>query len=219
MSRRAQRSREEQISAAFFEHAARIEQLVELRVNPQHFAGDGCAYAWGRLAERTDIRLEGDGREAAGWVYQVAVREAWRLAKLQSRELSLDKLTAQTVSVADPGPTPFERAASREKLELLNELQPLRRDVLYLRAAGLSHKEIGEFKDLTERQVDRHLSKGRAEVRAADRTRSTVRRSPTTVKPSHSPDRGEPGRESVEPPARAPVPEHQLTQLDLGFEL
>ncbi len=229
MSRRADRSRQEQITELFMRESAHIERLVATRVKPDHFAADGCAYAWGRLAEKSDVRLENDGKDACGWVFQVALREAWKLASKQRRHESLEAIQEHSTWVPSPEQTPLERAIAREKLELLSELSPARREVVLMDAAGLSHKEISDIKDMTERQVTRHLHKSRRAMRTADLHRSAPQalRTAGTPRPAASSTRSL-QRDAIEadPPTMASVPSvpaapatRQVSQLELGFEL
>jgi len=228
MSRRADRSRQEQITGLFMRESARIERLVAARVKPEHFAADGCAYAWGRLAEQSDVRLENDGKDACGWVFQVALREAWNLANKQLREQSLEAIQEQSDEVPSLERTPLERALAREKLELLNELSPERREVVLMDAAGLSHKEISDIKDMTERQVTRHLHKSRDAMRRADLQRSSPQalRTPGSTRPIAPSSSQQHDAIETDPPSivnvsavpAAPAT-RQLAQLELGLEL
>ncbi|MEJ7787622.1 MAG: hypothetical protein WKF96_22695 [Solirubrobacteraceae bacterium] len=70
------RSRE--LAELYSEYHATLERHIAHRVNaPRALIEDACQAAWAELAARQDIALGSD--HARGWLYTVAVREAWAL--------------------------------------------------------------------------------------------------------------------------------------------
>ncbi len=80
----------------------------------------------------------------------------------------------QPVDMLRSANDPHLEVESRERLALLFELSAARREVLVLHAIGYSHAEISTHAGLTPRQVERHMRRGRNELRELDRRRSDV---------------------------------------------
>lgn len=213
--RRGRAPREQLVAELFAEHHDRILGMVERRVTPGHYAADGCAYAWGRLLERPEVRVDDD--RTPGWVFQVALRESWKLSTRQRDQTSLDTRDGdrkdQYERVADHAPGPHERAVMREKLALVDELPARRQQALRMSAAGFSYDEMREHAGMSHTSVNRYLTESRAKLRVLDRERSLTptereqRPSPTT--PDLPPTREHP----------TPAPVRQQPQRDLGIEL
>ncbi len=146
--------------------ANRLERIVGVDVNAPHAViEDACAIAWSRLVlHSARVRREG----AFGWLVATAVREAWRLSRRESRELSLETLLDE-VGDADLRPVvpgADETVAQRERIGLLARLPARQRRILWLHAAGLSYVEMAEASGCTTRTVGREMVRARREVRA-----------------------------------------------------
>src|SRR2546421_8062176 len=86
--RRTMPSRGDAVEAFFAQHARRLERFVAAKVAaPDHTIEDACSFAWLQLARRPDIDLSDE--RAFGWLYRIAIREAWRLTAAERVTVSL----------------------------------------------------------------------------------------------------------------------------------
>ena len=215
-ARRPPDSRHERIGQAYALHAERLHRVVGRLSSHEHrhLAQDACAFAWQKLVARDDIAVDADERYI-GWLFTVARREHWRLARESARDLSLDRplgvddgTERDSLVGALRSPAEVQTLTEQmEQLQLLKELPLARRQALLLLGAGHSYAEIGSLMGLSQTQVNRYLSEGRQKVRALHRERSDVADSQL------SRDRG--GR--VEPCTRLDGP--STYDLELGLDL
>ena len=207
-------TRDQLVGEAFAEHAERMQSLVERASNQdhRHLAEDACSIAWQRLAARPDIEIDED-HNWFKWVYVVAIREQWSLARKANREFSLDQPDRPELG---PGGTTqlgripaledtFDQVADREQLRLLKELPLPRRRALFLQATGHSYQEIAALSGLTRTQVNRYVSEGRNRVRQLHREQSGVDLPPNKFH----------GRGAIARPRRLLARELRPPELDL----
>src|SRR5206468_7621294 len=119
--------------------AARLERIVRLDVRaPDAVVEDACQFAWSRLVHHCGrVRRE----RALSWLATTAVREAVRLVRRDSTELSLDAALAATADglpeASVPGPDEvFERL---QQLEAITTLPVRQQRMLWLLGLGLSY--------------------------------------------------------------------------------
>jgi DNA-directed RNA polymerase specialized sigma24 family protein len=123
---------------------------------------DACQTAWTILLRRQPNRAT-----VAGWLYIVALRETYRLAGIERRELHIadlspdiawDNQTIERVSLDD-------QLEARDALRALAQLpNPQRRDLTLL-VAGYSHRDIAHMTGgRTRTNVNNHLVKARARI-------------------------------------------------------
>jgi RNA polymerase sigma factor (sigma-70 family) len=137
---------------------------LPLRAAVRHFAhvdeaivDDACAHAWLQL-----MRCQPDRATAFAWLRTVAVREAWRLSKLERRDVRLDAMP----SVHDSGRDAVVPSIdAREALRYLAALPHRQRRFLTLQIAGHSRTEIAAHTGATHRTVDRQLARARRHLR------------------------------------------------------
>jgi len=155
------RSRE--LAELYTEHHATLERHIAHRVNaPRALIEDACQAAWAKLAARQDIALGSD--HARGWLYTVAVREAWSL----TGECQLTDPLPHWLGQADDD-VPAEalaRIPDLEHLAQLAALKPAEREALILQAAGHSYQQIAQATGATYTAVNRRIREGRARLRA-----------------------------------------------------
>ena len=139
--------------------AARLEHIVRLDVRaPEPVIEDACQFAWS-----TFVGQAGRVRQDAvlSWLATTAVREAVRLAKCETRELSL--VDSVEIAAAEPGPD--ELAEYRERLRLIDRLSERQQRLLWLHAFGLSYADIAQASGCTLRTVERQLLRAKRRVR------------------------------------------------------
>lgn len=153
----------------FRRHNAPLVRCVRRIVNaPDALIEDACSTAWMQL-----IRTQPDrGPALFAWLRTVAVHEAYTLSQKQRRDAWLEELPGDhSVGegweglVQDPV-DPDTHLEARGALSLLASLRPRQRDYLSLLVAGYTYQEIVRLTGATYTNVNKHLSRARASVRA-----------------------------------------------------
>ena len=127
---------------------------------------DACQTAWTIL-----LRRQPDRSSVFGWLYVVAIHEAYRLSAIERREVHLEDLAIE----GDWETILAGRVTVEDQLEALEALRALAalpdrqcRD-LSLRVGGFSYREIAAMTDgRTYTNVNKHLVKARARIRRAN---------------------------------------------------
>jgi DNA-directed RNA polymerase specialized sigma24 family protein len=132
---------------------------------PRELIEDACQNAWTIM-----LRAQPDRDSIFGWLYVVAIREAYRLCERDRRHLHLeamlpegswDAVIADAFSIDDI-------LEAREALAILARLPDRQRSDLTLLVAGFSYVEIAEMTGgRTYTNVNKHIAKARARVRLA----------------------------------------------------
>lgn len=152
----------------FRRHHRGLVRSVQAAVRgPRDLAEDGCAFAWVQLLAKQPERDE----RLFGWLRKVAIREAWRLGRVRSREGALEDLGARAPErdweTLVAGRVPLEdQLAAREALRALTALRPRERRYLELKIGGHSYREIQEIcGGRSYTNVNKHLTRARARLR------------------------------------------------------
>jgi RNA polymerase sigma factor (sigma-70 family) len=166
------RSRSDEVEAFFTKHARRLERIVGANVIASNgTVEDACSFAWLQLARRPDIDL-GDDR-AFGWLYRIAVREAWRLTAAERVTVSLTSPRDDCEALAALEPASSDNVedavGARCRLDALRMLPERERRILLLFAFGFSYAEIAKRTGDTVRTIDRQLRRARERLRDAGR--------------------------------------------------
>lgn len=137
--------RGDELAEYFSRHATRLERIVAANVAASGATvEDACSFAWCPLARRTDIRLDD---WAVGWLYRVAVHEAWGLAAIEQRTVSyspgLDDLHHDRV-VLEPASraSVHDAVNARLRLATVGALPERQQRILLLFAFGFTYAEI-----------------------------------------------------------------------------
>ena len=161
MSRRPQQRRGDEADLYHHLHAS-LEHAVRVRVRgPAATVEDACAFAWEQLLRSQPERSD----RLFHWLVTVAVREGWRLARIERRHAAVG------TELAACAPEEREFAARLRALEALDALaavRPAERRLLYLHAAGYSYREIMAIERRSYRWVDRHLVHARRQLRRTE---------------------------------------------------
>jgi RNA polymerase sigma factor (sigma-70 family) len=118
---------------------------------------DACSFAWLQLLRRQPNR-----DSVFGWLYTVAVREAWRLHERDARERPLECVPPDREPHRDEVVLETEAHAALAALASLPQRQ---RDYLTLLVTGLSYDEIARHHGVTYTTVNRHLARARHHLR------------------------------------------------------
>ena len=160
-------------AALFEEHHARLIRAVGRAVQaPAALVEDACGWAWEQLVRTQPERTP----QLFGWLKTVAIHEAYRLSKLQRREGALEEVVhlndhdgsnAGGWEHVIPGRTDLDaHLRAKEALATLASLPERQRRYLTLLVGGHRYNEIVETTGATYTNVNKHLTKARASVRA-----------------------------------------------------
>lgn len=154
-------------TALYQQHAAALARSVRRAVNTSNaIVEDACQFAWTQF-----LRHQPDRDYVLGWLRTTAIREAWALSSNERRAVSLDvpageRDDAGTVADCMVGRDLELELRAREVLRSVAALRPRQRYAISRLAAGLSYEEIQAEGGLSHTQVNRHLTRARAALRA-----------------------------------------------------
>jgi RNA polymerase sigma factor (sigma-70 family) len=156
----ALRGDEEQL---YRDHHRRLVRSVGWAVNANPaLIEDACARAWEQLLRHQPAR-----HRVYGWLRRVAIREAWALSRKEQREAGPGYDDAHTLADRQSAPLDVDGAvATRAALEALAALRERERRYLTLKTAGYSYQEIADRCGVTYTNVNKHLRRARARLRA-----------------------------------------------------
>jgi len=141
--------------------AGLVEGQVRSGVSaPEVVIEDACQVAWTRLLDHRD-RISRE--RAIAWVITTAVREAFRLTRRATREVSLEHLAEETgdLHFRRAAPSAEETLEPRLRLELIDGLPERQQRLLWLQGVGFDYREMASRTGATVRTVERQLSKAR----------------------------------------------------------
>ena len=157
------------VAALYRARADQLRQIVRFTVRaPDALIDDACQIAWSRLLSRWgSIRSEA----AMPWLARTASREAVKLVRRSTRELSLDELgedrcgpTQAPFGPAAPSP-PDLTAEFRARLDELRALPQRQQRLLWLQGLGLSYIEMAGYTGWSTRTVERQLMRAKRSLR------------------------------------------------------
>ena len=155
----------DELEALYAALSRRLEQLVRKDVRaPEAVIEDACQVAWIRFV-RNSGRVRRDA--VLSWLATTAVREAYRLTRRESRELSLDAALEQADGLpgAPKSPGPHEVLEQRERLAGIRALPERQQRLLWLHAFGYSYTEMAAHDGISRRTVERQLLRAKGRVR------------------------------------------------------
>ena len=120
---------------------------------------DACAFAWEQLLRHQPERSE----RLFAWLVTVAVREGWRLVRVERRQAAPDP--AELEGAPAPERQLEERLRALAALEALAALRPAERRLLCLRHAGYSYREIAALERRGTNYVNKQLVRARRALR------------------------------------------------------
>lgn len=145
----------------FRQHHADLRCAVRHVVNASpDLIEDACQIAWTQL-----LRSQPRRDTVFGWLRRVAINEAYRLSRLERRELRLDLLPTDRQGAAGDRFDLDDSVRAREALRALASLPDKQRRDYALHAAGFTYSEIAELTDRTYTNVDKTLDRARARMR------------------------------------------------------
>ena len=147
-------------SDLFRQHEIALKAAVRSAVHaPEACIEDACSFAWLQL-----MRRQPDRATVFAWLRTVAIHEAWKLAARERRDRHLELVPSWDERCpSEPAPVHEAHAA----LRLLAELPERQRRYLALFVAGLTYNEIATRCQVTYTNVNKHLTRARANVRSS----------------------------------------------------
>jgi DNA-directed RNA polymerase specialized sigma24 family protein len=147
------------------QHHRDLHRTVARHINgPRELIEDACQFAWLTLL---DSQPERDS--VFGWLYVVALHEAYRLSTIERRDARLERLRPEDGSWDDVIADPRTIEGAHDALEALRTLAALpdRQRIDYtLKVAGYSYEEIrARTPGRTRTNVNKSLVKARARIR------------------------------------------------------
>src|SRR5258708_2483175 len=154
------------VGGMYLELSTQLERIVRRTVCcPDGVVEDACQFAWSRLLrDREHVRDE----TALAWLTATAIHEAFKLSGRRARELSLDQALEDGLEPVSGTPQPWEVLIQRERIRGVRELPIRRQRVVWLRALGLSYREMAEHERCTKRTVERRLMTAQKTLRARE---------------------------------------------------
>jgi RNA polymerase sigma factor (sigma-70 family) len=149
--------------------SARLEWIVRRDVRaPEAVIEDACQLAWSGLVRHCD-RVRRDA--ALSWLARTAEREAFRLARRECRELSLDATLehAGDAELAGPEPSLAELAEQHARLEAISGLPGRQQRLVWLQGLGFSYDEMAAQTGDSNRTVERQLLRAKQRLRGIER--------------------------------------------------
>jgi RNA polymerase sigma factor (sigma-70 family) len=147
----------------FHLHGDRLVRIVQGVLGaPRHVAEDACSFAWLQL-----LRLQPERERIVSWLGVVAVNEARRLLVAQARHAEFDEGTADSAALASGAHPKLDVVVeAHEALQHITALSPQQMRIFSLHVAGFKYEEICAATGYSWTQVNRHLVKARARLRA-----------------------------------------------------
>lgn len=143
----------------FREHELALRRGVRRAVaGPDAVVDDACAFAWLQF-----LRGQPDRATALGWLRTVAIREAWRLTRIEQHDAHLEQIPnwEQLHGRDTLEPT----VDAHQLLQSVADLPHRQRRALLLLAGGHSYAEIATATDGTRDSVNSHLRRARRNLR------------------------------------------------------
>lgn len=155
----------------FQQHHRDLHRAIARRVNGStQLVEDACQFAWMRL-----IDSQPDRDKVFGWLYVVALHEAYRLSGVERRDAHLDCLPSRdgdwTTLMNDPRTIDLVLEA-REALRAVAALPEHQRKDFARHVGGYSYREIATATRRTYTNVDKTLDRARSQVKL-ERLRAT----------------------------------------------
>lgn len=146
----------------FRQHHAELRRAVRHVVNASpELIEDACQMAWAQWLRNQPRRAT-----VFGWLRRVAINEAYRLSRLERRELRFDLLPNDRCDAACDAFNLDDELRAREALRALASLPEKQRQDYALHAAGFTYEEIAQLSGRTRTNVDRTLGRARARIRS-----------------------------------------------------
>jgi RNA polymerase sigma factor (sigma-70 family) len=157
----------EDVGALYRALAPKLDRIVRRDVQ----AADGvieeaCQFAWSRLVSHADNVQ----REAAlAWLIKTAMHEAFKLARRDRRDISLDAALEQTGErlLGGRGSAADELVERRARLEAIATLPARQRRLVWMQGLGFSYAEMALHTGCTARTVERQLLRAKRQLRRA----------------------------------------------------
>lgn len=149
--------------ALFLEHYPRVVAIIRRVAGDGGVAEEKAGEVFLKLHERPQLQSEDSNLRA--WIYRVAVRAGLDALRADVRRSQYEQEAAGPAAVQS---APLDDLLARERAakvrEALAQLDPQRAQLLLLRHAGFSYREVAETLDLNPASVGTLLVRAEAEL-------------------------------------------------------
>ncbi len=156
----------EDLAALYRALAPKLDRIVRRDVRAgDSVIEDACQFAWSRFVSRAG----NVPREAAlAWLAKTAMHEAFKLARRDRRDISLDAALEQTGEwlLCGRGSATDEVVERRARLEAIASLSVRQRQLVWMQGLGFSYAEMASRMGCTSRTVERQLLRAKQRLRA-----------------------------------------------------
>jgi RNA polymerase sigma factor (sigma-70 family) len=151
-----------QPETTFAELAPRLQRIVARNVRaPEPLIEDACQIAWSHWVTHRDRVAPGS---VLGWLITTATREALRLLRCESRQVTLSEhpgSAGEVINLPVRVPGPEEVVEFRERLAEVRRLPVRQRTAVWMQGLGYDYNEIAAQTGDTRRTVERNLARAR----------------------------------------------------------
>jgi len=144
-------------------YAERLRRIVARNVTGSRaHVDDACAHAWEKL-----LTNQPDRETVFGWLCKTAIREGWRLAQRDLRDVAIDSYAPRArENLAGAAPVDVELAVdARAALRAVASLPDRQRMAFALKVGGRDYGDIARDTGHTYTWVNRQLTRARAAMR------------------------------------------------------
>jgi RNA polymerase sigma factor (sigma-70 family) len=161
---------EEEVAELYGALAGSLRRIVAGQITaPEPVIEDACQFAWSTLVRHREHVRRGT---ALGWLARTAMREAFKLIRVERRELSLDELSDRISAHRPPlwalTPSLEEQVEQRARLTSLTALPERQQTVIWLQGLGFSYAEMASCTGSSRRTVERQLMRAKRTLGALD---------------------------------------------------
>lgn len=165
LSTGAQAEDERSFEAIYQQHRPRIYGVLFRLLGDQDEAEDVTQQVFLKLYHAQPHQLPDDEHKLTAWLYRVALNEGYNSLRSKKRrngwQEKLNRLWVDNRSAPSSAQI-FERQdTQRQVREILNEMKPQEANLLLLRHAGLSYKELASILDVSASSIGSLLTQAR----------------------------------------------------------
>ena len=157
--------RERSFEALYRQHRPRIYGVLARLLGDQDEAEDVTQQVFLKLYHAQPHQLPDDQHKLTGWLYRVALNEGYNSLRSKKRRSGwtekLNRLWVGHRSAPDSAQIVEQQDQQRQVRAILNTMKPREANLLLLRHAGLSYKELAAALDIPDSSVGSLLTQAR----------------------------------------------------------
>ena len=165
LSTRTQAGDKGSFEAIYQQHRLRIYGVLVRLLRDQDEAEDVTQQVFLKLYHAQPHQLPDDAHKLTGWLYRVALNEGYNSLRSKKRRAGwhekLNRLWVGRRSAPDSAHIIERQAAQQQVRDILAEMKPREANLLLLRHAGLSYKELASALDVPDSSIGSLLTQAR----------------------------------------------------------